>query len=205
MIVRKTEQLSGSRVKIYLDEEIAFVLYKGELRLYGIAEGAELSDSVWQEIRNDVLKKRACLRCMNLLKQRPYTTAQLRQKLLDGGCLPELAEEALAYVASYGYVDDRRYTEEYIWYQREKKSRRRIEEELVRKGISREMVREVFMQAEETGEGTDDLKLACQLLEKKHYDAACADYKERQKIAAWLYRKGIGMDTIRRAMDLSEY
>ena len=67
MIVTKTQQLSSSRTRIYLDEEIAFVLYKGELRFYGIREGSEITDTLWQDICENVLKKRARLRCMNLL------------------------------------------------------------------------------------------------------------------------------------------
>ena len=202
MIVTRIESLSSSRVKVYLDEELAFVLYKGELRLYGIGEKKELPEEVWLDIYENVLKKRACLRCMNLLKQRSYTVHQLRRKLLDGGYLPELAEYAISYVESYGYVNDKRYAQEYIRTQSDKKSRRRIEEDLLRKGISREILTQVLEEAEQNQEGTDDLQLARKLLEKKQYHAAKADYKERQKLAAWLYRKGIGSSTIRIALDM---
>lgn len=199
MIITKMENLSSSRTKIYSDEDIAFVLYKGELRLYGIKEGEELPEDVWQDIKDNVLKKRARLRCMNLLKERSYTENQLKQKLTAGGYPQEMVADAVEYVKSYGYVDDRRYAADYIENQSEKKSRRRIEEDLQRRGISRELIREALENSEECGYESE-LTLAKELLVKKHYSPDSTDYKERQKIAAYLYRKGIGMQTIRAAM-----
>ena len=49
------------------------VLYKGELRLYGVREQEELSEESYREIMQEVLPKRATLRCMNLLQSRAYT------------------------------------------------------------------------------------------------------------------------------------
>ena len=42
MLVTQVTELSKSRSKVYIDQEFAFVLYKGELRLYHIKEGEEL-------------------------------------------------------------------------------------------------------------------------------------------------------------------
>ena len=70
-----------NKYKIYLNDEFAFVLYKGELRSYKIKIGNELNTKDYEEIINNVLPKRAKLRCMNLLKSRDYTEAQLRKKL----------------------------------------------------------------------------------------------------------------------------
>ena len=54
----------------------------------------------------DVLLKRAKLRCMNLLKSRDYTEYQLRMKLRQGVYPEDIIDAAVAYVASYGYVND---------------------------------------------------------------------------------------------------
>ena len=42
MLVTQVTELSKSRSKVYIDQKFAFVLYKGELRLYHIKEGEEL-------------------------------------------------------------------------------------------------------------------------------------------------------------------
>lgn len=200
MIVTGIEELSRSRSRICLDESFAFVLYKGELRLYGIAEGEELSEEAYRQIMDEVLPKRAALRCMNLLKNRPYTESQLREKLAQGMYPQECADIALEYVKSYHYVDDRRFAEDYIAGQQEKKSRRVIEQDLMRKGISREMIEEAFLAQEELGNGPDEEALARHWLSKKHFSPEEADFKETQKMAAFLYRKGIGGETIRKVL-----
>ncbi|MBR2949380.1 MAG: RecX family transcriptional regulator [Lachnospiraceae bacterium] len=201
MIVTKTQQLSSSRTRIYLDEEIAFVLYKGELRFYGIREGSEITDTLWQDICENVLKKRARLLSMNLLKERDYPQQALLNKLITGGYPPFIAQDALEYVKSYGYVDDRRYAKDYIENQSGKKSLRRIREDLARKGLSRDLVEEILTDTEEENLQDNDLTLACHLLSKKKYDPQTADFKEKQRIAAWLYRKGIRAEVIKKAME----
>ena len=48
MLVTQVTELSKSRSKVYIDQEFAFVLYKGELRLYHIKEGQQLSEEDYQ-------------------------------------------------------------------------------------------------------------------------------------------------------------
>lgn len=202
MIVTGIEQLSRTRSKIYLDEAFAFVLYKGELRLYGVCEGKELQEDDYRKIMGEVLPKRAALRCMNLLKSRDYTESQLREKLRQGMYPQESVDAALEYVKAYGYVDDLRFAQAYMENQREKKSRRVIEADLMRKGIDAGRIGEAFEMQKEAGNMPDEEALARKWLAKKRFDYEAADYKEKQKIAAFLYRKGIGGDTIRRVLSL---
>ena len=65
-MITELKEVSSSRVKVYADEQPAFVLYKGELRKYGLKEGEELPPQVYEELLGEVLPKRAKLRCMNL-------------------------------------------------------------------------------------------------------------------------------------------
>lgn len=122
MTVTNIKELSKSRVRIEIDHEFAFVLYKGELRLHKIEEGDEIEDAVYDRIMKDVLPKRAKLRAMNLLKNRTYTKAQLKDKLLQGGYPEQIADIAVDYVVSYRYVDDEQYVRDFIEYNREKKA-----------------------------------------------------------------------------------
>ena len=114
MEVTEIQELTKSRSKIVIDQEFAFVLYKGELRQYGIKLGQDLSEETFDEIMTEVLPKRAKLRAMNLLKSRSYTEAQLRTKLQQGGYPETVIAEALAYVASFHYTDDLQYALDYI-------------------------------------------------------------------------------------------
>ena len=62
MTVTKIEELTKAKSKVELDGEFAFVLYKKELSRFGIREDEELPEETYQQIRKDVILKRAKLR-----------------------------------------------------------------------------------------------------------------------------------------------
>ena len=157
-----------------------------------------------REIMQEVLPKRATLRCMNLLQSRAYTESKLRSKLKEGGYPQESIDSALAYVKSYHYVDDLQFAKDYIVNQAGKKSKRVLEQDLIARGVSRNEIEAAFAEAAEKGDGPDELALARMWLAKKRYDPAQADFAEKRKAAAFLYRKGISAETVRKAMELAE-
>ena len=201
MRVTQVTELSKSRSKVYIDQEFAFVLYKGELRLYHIKEGQQLSEEDYRTIMQEVLPKRAKLRAMNLLQGRESTTAQLRTKLQQGFYPAEIIEQAIAYVAGFHYIDDLRYAVDYITYHEDSRSRRRIEQDLQGKGIPAATMEEAWQVWREKGGEQDEQSMIRELLHKKHYDPeAETDWKEHQKIYAFLVRKGFSAEAIRKAI-----
>ena len=200
MIVTDIQELSKSRSKIVLDQEFAFVLYKGELRQYSIKLGQEFSEEAYREIMTEVLPKRAKLRAMNLLKSRTYTTVQLRIKLQQGGYPETVIGEALEYVASFHYTDDLRYAVDFITDNEHRKSRFRIEQDLRGKGISAEVIEQAWQEWQANGGTQDEDAMIEALLRKKNYDPERADIKEQQKVYAFLMRKGFSGEKISRAM-----
>lgn len=200
MIVTDIVPLSKSRSKIFLNQELAFVLYAGEIRKFHINQGKEISLDNYDIIMKEILPKRAKLRAMNLLKSRDYTTQQLRSKLEQGFFPEEIVEKALEYVASFHYTDDLRYAIGYITYHEESRSRRRIEMDLQKKGISKEIIEKAWLTFEENGGEHDEISQIERLLEKKRYNPEETDYKEQQKIVAFLMRKGFKIEQIRGCM-----
>ena len=142
--------------------------------------------------------KRAKLRCMHLLEKRDYTEKELRQKLENGKTeyTEEQIDGAIAYVKSFHYVDDGRYACKYIEAMQSRKGRRQIEQELYQKGVDRELIQEAF---EETGEVPEEEQIA-RWMEKRNYHPEEADLKEKQRMYAFLARKGFRAENIQRAM-----
>lgn len=204
MTVTRIEEISRSRSKVFTDDVFAFVLYKGELRLYGIAEGEEISEDTYHTIIEEVLTKRAKLRAMNLLKGREYTVKQLRDKLKEGGYPEEVTEAALDYVAGYRYTDDLRYAVAYMSEHENDKSRRRIEQDLQARGIDKDTLKRAWAEWEEEGGSQNEQEMISRLLEKRHYDPDSADRKEQQKTYTFLLRRGFSGEQIRKAMKSSE-
>lgn len=202
MIVTQILELSKARSKVYIDQEFAFVLYKGELRLYHVREGQEITREDYSIITQEVLPKRAKLRAMNLLTKREYTEEQLRKKLHQGFYPEPVIEQAIEYVRSYHYIDDSRYALSYINFHESSRSRRRIENDLQNKGVHKDTIQRAWMEWEEMGGKRDELSMIQKLLEKKRYDAEHADYKEKQRIYAFLMRRGFQSDLISKALKL---
>lgn len=204
MTVTQITELSKTRSKVYIEQEFAFVLYKGELRLYHVREGEELSEEDYNRILSEVLPKRAKLRAMNLLKNREYTREELRRKLEQGHYPKQIMEEALDYVESYNYIDDLRYAVSYITYHETDKSRRQIEQHLMQKGISKEVLEKAWQEWEEKGGVQDEQAMIEKLLQKRHYVRETADRKEQQRTYAFLMRKGFSGEAIIKAMNMDE-
>ena len=204
MTVTDITEISKKKSKVFLDTDLCFALYKSELRTYRIEKNAEISQECYDTLMNEVLLKRAKLRCMNLLKSRDYTEYQLRIKLRQGVYPEEIIDAAIAYVASYGYVNDFRYAQNYIEYAGNTKSRRQIENSLASKGVSKDTIEYAYEQCSEEDSVTAEEELIHRLLEKKHFDREHATYEECQKMIGFLYRRGFVPDKIYKAVGRCE-
>jgi regulatory protein len=181
---------------VYLDQEYAFLLYGGDIRRYRLAEGEELATETYQKLMQEILPKRAKMRCMHLLETRDYTERELREKLERGGYPRESTDRAIDYVSSYGYLDDTRYAARYIDTYGDRKSRRLIEQELLRKGISRDILALSWSADDDGSRRISEDDMIRKLLEKKHFDPQTTDEKERRRLYAMLVRKGFDASAI---------
>ena len=204
MTITDIVEISKTRSQVFIDNEAAFVLYKGELGKLHIKKDGALSEESFRHIMDELLMKRARLRCLNLLKSRDYTRSQLISKLRQGLYPETVIEDAIAYTASYGYIDDERYAAAYIKYAGNTKSRKQIENDLRKKGVSKQDIENAYLQCEEKNFLTDESELIKKLLEKKKFRGAASTPEERRKTAAFLYRKGFSSDKIYKAIDQFE-
>ena len=190
MLVKTIRELSKKKYKIVLSSGENFSLYKTEINTYGLREEHEISPEIYDEIMNNVLPKRAKLYAMNLLKARPYTVRGLRDKVSEAEYPERIADIAVNYVSSYGYLDDQKYAEDFIYTYKGRKSTKRMRYELFQKGVSKEMIDKAF----ETGEAADvsecEEEQIRKFLQKKGYFDTEFTFDEKNKLKAALYRKG---------------
>lgn len=204
-IITQIIQISKNRSKILLDDHTSFVLYKSELRFLNLKVDSELSDELYQEIIEKILAKRAKLRSLALLKDRSYTEKQLIEKL-KRGLYPEIAiKKAVEYVKSYHYIDDYTYAKDYIEYHSKSMSVCCIENNLLKKGIDKSLICEVFSNWSEEGGNIDELDQILRLIHKKRYDVQNSDLKEKQKIIRYLLYKGYKINQILKVIQCEEY
>ncbi len=196
MQIESIEAIDKKRQSVVFDNGERVVLYIGEIRKLNLSTDREVSDDIYGRIMHELLPRRAKLRGLNLLKSRPYTEQQLRKKYIDGGYPESIVDEAIEYLKGYHYIDDYEYCNNYIIYKSSSRSRRRIVNDLMQKGISRELINEAYDGLHEAGDIEDESELVSKLLEKKKYNRDDASYEDRQKMMAFLYNKGFSMDTI---------
>ena len=201
MTVTKIEPLSKTRYKVYLDGQFAFTLYKGELSRYHIAEESVIEDDIYDSLQQ-IITKRAKLRAMHLLSDMGRTESQLRTKLKQGGYTEDAVEAAIRYVKSFGYINDVEYARSFIDSRKERKSKKELYAALVQKGVSSEIVEQVF---EEADYGEKDSRQAIEaLMRKRSYNPETADVKEKQKMMGYLMRKGFSYQDVRNVLQVCE-
>ena len=196
MEILSVTSLDKRRSKVLTDEGFAFVLYKGEVKTYGIEEGRELSEGKYREILEKVLFKRTKERTLYLLKARDRTELEIRKKLKDGFYPKEAIEYAITFLKEYKFIDDENYGRSYIRTYGNKKSRKQLEFELASKGLGKEKIGQLLEECH-----VSEYSQILRYLQKKGYQKGITLPKERAKLAAALIRKGFSYDAVYEAME----
>ncbi len=195
MIVMEIVPVDKRRSKVFLDEDFALVLYRGEINRFGIKEGEELSEDTYQEILKDVLFKRARERVLYLLKASDKTEQELVSKLKDGGYPKEAIEYAVGFVKEHRFINDEDYGKRYVEFNSRRKSEKQIQFELQRKGLDKEMIRDILKE-----QPVDEEAQIQAYIRKKRIDPQELDRKERSKVMASLGRKGFSYEAVNRVL-----
>lgn len=196
MQILEITEAGRGRIRLRLDNGIVFLLYKKEAAHYNFHEGDFVTDAQWQEIRIEILLKRAKKRAMYLLEKMDRTERQLRDKLTENEYPKDIVDEAVSYVKSFHYIDDERYAESYVRCYQDKKSRGQIRMNLLQKGVSSDLIDRALEEALET----EPEVLICRWLQKKHFEADSADEAEKRRVYQFLLRKGFHSDEILHCM-----
>lgn len=193
MIVTKLEKIDSKKTKVFLDEEYTFILYPQDMRRYRLEEDMEVSEELYNQIMKETVIRRAKQKAMALLKRSDRTEKELKLKLKQGDYPDEAIEAAIEYVKNYGYINDERYLENYVYYKKGNKSIRIMELELQQKGLSKEQIREQIEKEE-----VNDEESIQKAIRKKIGTKTELTFEETQKVAAYLYRKGFKEEDIRK-------
>lgn len=202
MYVTKLTPVTKAKYKVYLDEQFAFVLYKGELSLYGIQEGNDLSQNVVEQIKKNVLEKRAKLRAMHILERADRTEAELFSKLKQDLYPEDVIMCAMQYVKAFGYIGDLNYANRFVESKQRTKSKREIMLLLQQKGIASEYIAQALENCYEESDEKDTIK---KIVEKKHFCAEEATEHEKKKMFDYLMRKGFRYEDIRQVIQVSSW
>ena len=194
MRVVSLKQSSPERVTVCLDDgtEIRSTLAAvTELRLY---TGRELDDAALGELRRESARSLGREKALELVSQRLMSRKELLQKLRDKGFDEETAGFCADWITERGLIDEERYAAAVVrHYAARGCGAGRVRQELMRRGIPRELSDEALEAMPESHDKLDRL-IAAKLKDPADRDAV-------RKLSASLYRRGFSGEEIREALE----
>ena len=142
-----------------------------------------------------LLTRTLYVRAVGLLANRPFSTSELKKKLLQSTSEEAIVRSVLDQLMSHGYLNDRQYIERYVHSRRESKhfGRQRIEMELHLKGLDPSLVAEML---EHLYPPDEDLLELRRSLEKKLRGLNLPmDAKKTARLYNYLLRQGFSRET----------
>ena len=182
------------KIHISIDGEYSFTVDEAYFMSLGIYNGKEVDEDELSELRETVSMRRAYNYAVSLLARRDHSEKELKDKLSLKG-YKEGADEAIEKLKAGGYVSDERFARLFTRELRllKKYGRKRIEQELYRKGIDRDIISEVISETE-----FDEDELVS--LTRRKYGRYLGDEKGLQKTVNGLLRMGYTYGEIRDAL-----
>lgn len=147
--------------------------------------------------------ERAYRKALFILERRDHTQAELQKKLQNKEFSQESIELAMERLKEYGFIDDRRFTAQYLQYHSMNRSKRVLSMKLLQKGICIELFDSVYEEMkDELGIEPEQeaLKNAVDTMlrkaERKGYSVEDLPQDEKNRMVAALYRKGFAVTQI---------
>ena len=193
MLVTKLEPF-GSRVKIYINNDFAFVLYKGEISKYGLKEGQEIPSNTYSVIMNKLFD-RGKERALYML-DKSYKTKRYVMDKLKAGLYPEsIIDKVVSFLEEINLINDLRYAEMYIDYKRGTKSKKQIVQDLYVKGVDKKLIDQAFEDSD-----FSDRESLNKYIEKRKNKYDLSDRKDIQKFYSYLVSKGYSYGDVKDAL-----
>jgi regulatory protein len=165
--------------------------------------GDALSDARRGAVEEAAAELRTFDRALNLLAFRPRSSRELKRQLVRKGEPEAFAETAVARLTASGLLDDAEFARQFARSRVVGKgmSKRRLEQELYRKGVERETATEAIGEVL-ADEEVDEAGMLERLARKKARTlSALSPEVRRRRLYAFLARRGHESDAIRRAID----
>lgn len=136
-----------------------------------------------------------------LLKFRLRSEKELLQRLKQKGFPEALCRDTVIFLKDKEFIDDRVFARGWVSSRLKRPfGLRRIKQELVQKGLDKEIIEETFIRAKED---YDEAGIVGQLAERRFSKLrGIGPLKAKQRVYAYLMRRGFSPDLIKEAIDI---
>lgn len=195
MTITEIKRVRGSLYEVTLDGEETLSVDRRTFDEAGYGLHSVLSDTQWQALQEQSARNRAKDKALYWLSLRDRSRGELLRKLQEE-FEEDIAVDMVDRLTELGFLDDEALAARWAADLSRRKcySRRRVEQELVSRGFTRETARQAVLELE-----TEDVAQALALLRKKYYNKMNTE-DDRRKTMAALARYGFSADVICRAV-----
>lgn len=190
------EAKKSTRFNVFTEEGFAFSLSAKGIFECKISAGKVFSEEEFERIERYAEDEKTFSEAVRLLGYRDFSEKELLRRMRRDGTDGTKAVEKLV---ELGYIDDERYARGLIEKSVSKYGRTRIEQDLRRRGIDRELTERLLDEA-----FAEPSSAAFDALCKRQKTRALSDLKEKNRAYAYLMRRGFGHDEISAAIERFE-
>lgn len=186
------------RSNLYVDGDYFCSVDNDILAEIKIYEGMSFQKEEFKSKLEIIKYKKALRTALSMLSRAWRTAYEIKKRLLEDGYEADTIENVMTYLGEAGYINDEQYAESYLKNRNlcSKASKKTVLEKLKQKGIDREIIEEKLEEA-----GFDEYQAAHQLATKKSHGLKGDDREKKQKLYAFLYRKGFNGDVCRSVVE----
>lgn len=189
------------RFNIFFEDKFAFSVDQAVLVKYQLSKGKELGQWTIEEMVFDDQIRKAYNKALHYLGFRMRSEGEVRQKLKDKEFGEAVIDEAIKKLYSHNFLDDRAFSEALLQTQINsgKKGPRAIQQDMQKKGIDKQMQKDVLDSYSEE----QQLEIAKGLAEKiAAKEKMKTPSQIKQKINDSLMRNGYSYDLIKQAIEV---
>ena len=185
---------TAGRYNVFVDGHYSFSLDEFQLVQYSLHGGQEIDETKLAELQAESDFGKNYIRAVDLISRRLRSEREIRDYAGRKQWSRGNTERVIARLYDRGYLNDLVFAQSFVRSRQSsrKYSRRRIERDLVNKGISHRIIQQVL--DEEAGMTDDDALV--NLVAKKYHR-----YDDINKLKAYLARAGFKYDDINRAIE----
>jgi regulatory protein len=136
----QTQRKRAERRSIFINGEFAFGISEESYVRYALFRGREVTQAFLDEVRQAEEHYQARQSALRFLQRRMRSVQEIERKLAEKDFPPETIAATLEFLRQYGMIDDDAFARAYVNDQliRRPLGRRRLEQELRKKGIEKE-------------------------------------------------------------------
>ena len=194
MRLEKIEALSEDKLLLHLEDGSTLRCGPQEMLDFRLRSGMELGEGTLEDLREACAYWAVRRRAAALAAEKAMSAGELRRKLRDKGASPEMAQKAAAWLLDLGVLDEKAYAAMVVrHYSAKGYGRKRLEAELYRRELPRELWEEALEEMPDAGAQLDALV-------RKRLGDATPDRKEVGRLASSLMRRGYSWEEVRAAI-----